>query len=202
MPNGNTLLHIFGSWLFQATTHSHPDYSFGTSESLGILCRIFSQPQRRQPFLRTYLERFYTALREGFRGDSASVTAIVMNSSLLFAMELEGLRSIIPDVIQGLRRVLPRLQKGWVSIPSPEELRRGAVKILSSLICLGERFGSVKFQSIVSWGIGGGGEESLTKLIKQLYGKDRIESNATEYTFCDVSENSIFLHNFSQFLLK
>lgn len=39
-------------------------YAQGKAEALGILCRIFCTPQRRHPFLRTYLERFYTAIKE------------------------------------------------------------------------------------------------------------------------------------------
>ncbi|KAJ3060966.1 hypothetical protein HK102_009301, partial [Quaeritorhiza haematococci] len=129
VPDGNTLLNMFGEWLFEACTKPAPEFEDGKYRAYAILCGIFSQPQRRNPFLRTYLERFYTALSEGLKGDSYSLTSIILNSSDLLALPLDGLRIIVPDLVISLRRVLPRLEWGYRLPPTVQidDLRRSAL---------------------------------------------------------------------------
>ncbi|KAJ3153889.1 hypothetical protein HDU89_008754 [Geranomyces variabilis] len=137
VPDGNTLLHMFGAWLFEATTQVPLEYADGKAAALGILCRIFCQPQRRSPFQATYLERFYTALKEGLRSDPESLTAILMNSCSLFTQPLHGLRILVPDFVIALKRVLNS------GIPTTAELRRCAYSVASCILPLPNHFRGV-----------------------------------------------------------
>ncbi|KAI8809231.1 hypothetical protein BJ742DRAFT_677009, partial [Cladochytrium replicatum] len=142
IPDGNTILHMFGAWLFEATTMKSPEYDEGKSQAYGVLCRIFCQPQRRVKFLRTYLERFYYSVSDGLKGDSQSLTAIIMNSTNLFCSELEGLRTLAADYVLGLRRVLPH-SRGLRNKVNVEELRRAALHIIGTISANSNRFDCV-----------------------------------------------------------
>jgi hypothetical protein len=66
-----------------------------------------------------------------------------MNSTQLFSLDLEGSRVLVPDFILGLRRVLPRLEKGFVTHFPAEDLRRAALSILGSIFALPNHFDGV-----------------------------------------------------------
>ncbi|KAJ3222057.1 hypothetical protein HK099_002758 [Clydaea vesicula] len=145
IPDGNTILHMFGAWLFDATTKSN-EFEQGIAEAYGILCRIFCHQQRRAPFQKTYLERFYTAISEGLKGNSYSVTTIFINCSSIFSVGLEGVRILMPNfVFVGLRRVLPNLQQGFRVFPSVtlDDLRKSAYCIIGQLISIPNRYPSI-----------------------------------------------------------
>ena len=84
-------------------------YESGRAVALGTLCRIFSAPQRRNPFLRTYLDQFYVCLGRSARGEPPSLVAMLVNSECLFQAELEGAVTVVPDFVVALRRVLPKV---------------------------------------------------------------------------------------------
>ncbi|RKO93932.1 hypothetical protein BDK51DRAFT_11033, partial [Blyttiomyces helicus] len=172
-PDGNTLLHMFGGWLFEAGAKKEPEFEEGKSEALGILCQIFCQPQRRQKFLRTYLERFYTALIEGLHSDTLSLTSIIMNGGDLFARELEGLRMLLPDFVAALRRVLPRLEPSFHTHVAAHDLRRGAMKVMGGIFALPNRFGEVLLRAPWEMGVARkiNDEVATSRMIKAIYAK-------------------------------
>ncbi|GJJ73253.1 hypothetical protein EMPS_05611 [Entomortierella parvispora] len=131
-PDGNTILHMFGAWLFEVSSLPIPDTSndsSGTSSTpshwqtfnphhppdsyheaqasaFGVLCRIFSKPQpATRPFLRIYTERFYEALSIGLRSET-SLPTILAQSAELFTTELEGVRMMVPDFVIGIRMAM------------------------------------------------------------------------------------------------
>ncbi|KAI8996097.1 hypothetical protein BC832DRAFT_567895 [Gaertneriomyces semiglobifer] len=136
VPDGNTILYMFGGWLFESALKVGPEYAVGKAEALGVLCRIFSQPQRRKSFAGVYLEQYYAAVRLGLTDDNHVLTSIIMNSGELFTRELDGLRVLIPDFIFALRKVLPVLKTGVISFVDPDELRRGAYRLISTIMAL------------------------------------------------------------------
>ncbi|EGF76898.1 hypothetical protein BATDEDRAFT_92176 [Batrachochytrium dendrobatidis JAM81] len=148
MVDGNTILNMFGEWLFQAAMMHEVGFEEGRAEALGTLCRIFSKYQKTTKFLAVYLEHFYNALHLGLQADILSLTKIIVNSSELFVMELEGIRSLIPTFVLSLYRVLPLVDESRPlqtppSSVAPETLRRSAYKLIGSIMALLNRFGSV-----------------------------------------------------------
>ncbi|KAJ3171864.1 hypothetical protein HK101_011215 [Irineochytrium annulatum] len=188
VPDGNTLLNMFGGWLFEATSRPTPDYGDGVSKALSILCRIFCLRQRRAKFLRTYLDRFYATLAGALRrGPASSLTAILMSSETLFVSDLEGARILVPDVIVGIRRVLPRLEREFILNVSLEELRRASLKILGTIFTLPNHFEAVGVKGFADFdrnrlnGVGVLPEEVvMIKRIRVLYSKEDSNADASE----------------------
>ena len=153
IPDGNTILHMFGSWLFQACSINRTDFGAkqGRAEAYGILCKIFCLPQRREKFLRSYITQFYRALTEGLRTDSC-LPVILMNTTSLFATELEGVRMMVPDFVVGIKMILPRLAPGFETDIPLEDLRLEAIKVASTIMCLPNHFEKVSLRA--NWNVG------------------------------------------------
>ncbi|KAJ3218180.1 hypothetical protein HDU67_006442 [Dinochytrium kinnereticum] len=135
-PDGNTILDMFGDWLFEAILRPSPKYEDGVSQAYAILCSIFTKPQTRNPFSRSHLERFYTSLKSGLKSDSQSLTSIIMNSESLFTLDLEGIRVLVPHFVIGLKRILPKLEKDFILNFPVDELRRAAFKIIGTVFAV------------------------------------------------------------------
>ncbi|CAG8471515.1 1328_t:CDS:2 [Acaulospora colombiana] len=153
IPDGNTILHMFGPWLFQACTmnRNDPGYQIGRAESFGILCRIFCLPQRREKFSRDYITQFYFTLTEGLRTDSC-LPIILMHTSNLFATDLEGVRMMVPDFVVGIKMVLPKLASGFKTDYPLEDLRLAAIRVASTIMCLPNHFEKVSLRE--NWNVG------------------------------------------------
>lgn len=136
--NGNTLLNMFSEWLFPAATVTKAGYEIGRAEAITCLCKIFSYLQRVEQFHMQYLERFYSALSAGLKGDFLSLCAVIKHSRPLFSLCLDGFRVLTPDYMKGLSRILPSI------LASPQEflgqkidhdaLREDGYQVLSSII--------------------------------------------------------------------
>ena len=147
-PDGNTLLHMFGTSLFDAASKSpsaDQDSQRGCGEAFAILCKIFCKPQKRQPFLRTYIERFYAALNIGLKSD-ACLPTVLISCTELFATDLEGVRMLVPDFISAIKMVLPKLRFDYKTNVSIEHLRLAAIKVLSTIMCLPNHFNRVELK--------------------------------------------------------
>ncbi|KAI9348773.1 hypothetical protein DFJ73DRAFT_428613 [Zopfochytrium polystomum] len=145
-PDGNSILTLFGPWLFQASGRHSPEFEDGKAEAVATLCRIFSLPQRpSHSFTRTNLASFYTVLRGALHANPISLAAALHGCTTLFLQNLPGLRALVPDVIAGVRRVLPGEQKstnGKISLES-EALRRTALKVVACVLALLNHFDGV-----------------------------------------------------------
>ncbi|XP_077290167.1 ral GTPase-activating protein subunit beta isoform X2 [Arctopsyche grandis] len=160
-PRVNSILHLFGDWLFEAAligtfTHSAstqrvegtpppslPDlpsglqiqnYQAGRAEALGALCRVFTSKQSRETVLAAYYARFYIAVQRGLQ-DPATVPSVLLNAADIFRLDLDGVYILVPDFIEALEKVLPekelKLNSGNVD---KKELRRASISILLSLL--------------------------------------------------------------------
>jgi hypothetical protein len=172
-PDGNTLLHMFGTWLFDGTTTcqkiaNNVEAQRGCSESFATLCRIFTTPQFRQPFLRTYVERFYAALSVGLASD-ACLPTILLSCTELFASDLEGVRMLVPKFISAIKRVLPKLRFEYKTNVSLDNLRLAAIKVLSTIMCLPNHHFEAYDDTAVADTVSVEQEQLVTQLIRVLY---------------------------------
>ncbi|KAI9254631.1 hypothetical protein BDA99DRAFT_574375 [Phascolomyces articulosus] len=187
-PDGNTILHIFGTYLFDAcstapsaNTESHR----GCASAFASLCKVFCRPQRSTPFLRTYIERFYAALCVGLKSD-ACLPTILLHCTELFATDLVGVRMLAPEFISAIKMVLPKLQidcRGFVSV---DDLRLAAIKVVSTIMCLPNHFDKVELKPGWDWdmqcasdnaSVMGEQEQIVTQLIRVLYADQHIDNN-------------------------
>lgn len=153
LPDGNTILHMFGAYLFDACStapEADAELQRGCAEAFSILCKIFCRPQRPRPFLRTYIERFYAALTVGLKSD-ACLPTILLNCTELFATDLEGVRMLVPDFVSAIKLVLPKLQIDCKDFVAVEDLRLAAIKVLSTIMCLPNHFDKVELKPGWDW---------------------------------------------------
>lgn len=146
-PDGNTILDLYGRWLFDTCVMDGAEFSEGRAEAFGILCRIFSQQQKRQPFNRIYLERFYALLIKGLR-DFTVLPVILMNSTDLFTTNLESVRLLVPDFLVGVRAILPKFASKLKSKITVPRLRLAAIQIVATIFCLPEYDRELTAQSL------------------------------------------------------
>ncbi|KAI9470555.1 MAG: hypothetical protein EXX96DRAFT_597448 [Benjaminiella poitrasii] len=179
-PDGNTLLHMFGTYLFDATSKAlkaDQEQQRGCAEAFATLCKIFCKQQKREPFLRTYIERFYAALTIGLKSD-ACLPTILLSCTELFTTDLEGVRMLVPNFISAIRMVLPKLRFICKTSVSIDNLRLAAIKVLSTIMCMPNHFDKVEFKSGWDCDINSQNENSsligeqellITELIRVLY---------------------------------
>lgn len=179
-PDGNTILHMFGTSLFDATSRSTTadlDSQRGCAEAFATLCKIFVKPQKCQPFLRTYIERFYAALTVGLKSDSCLPT-ILLSCTELFATDLEGVRMLVPEFIAAIKMVLPKLRFECKTNVSIDNLRLAAIKVLSTIMCLPNHFNKVELKlgwdcdvntSVENVSLVGEQEQLVTQLVNGLF---------------------------------
>ncbi|XP_045512346.1 ral GTPase-activating protein subunit beta isoform X2 [Pieris brassicae] len=160
-PKVNSILHLFGEWLFEAaligtnpantqqrSEGTPPPSSFsdssqklnlfsyqaGRAVALGTLCRVICSKQCREEVLAPYLARTYAALQRGLR-DPATAAAVVLDAADIFRLDLDGVLVLVPDFISALDRILserePKLECGSID---KRELRKAAISLLLSLV--------------------------------------------------------------------
>ncbi|KAI7899745.1 uncharacterized protein BX663DRAFT_532705 [Cokeromyces recurvatus] len=187
-PDGNTILHMFGTYLFDAASkalNANQEQQCGCAEAFATLCKIFCKPQRREPFLRTYIERFYAALIIGLKSD-ACLPTILLSCTDLFTTDLEGIRMLVPNFISAIRMVLPKLRFVCKTNVSIDNLRLAAIKVLSTIMCMPNHFDKVEFKS--GWdceinnqnessSLIGEQEQLITELIRVLYDTSNPEDS-------------------------
>ncbi|KAF9432411.1 hypothetical protein BGZ76_010844 [Entomortierella beljakovae] len=179
-PDGNTIMHMFGSWLFEVSSLPTPEsisapytsqwqtfspyyppdsYHEAQASAFGVLCRIFSKPQPpTRPFLRIYTERFYETLSIGLRSET-SLPTILAHSAELFTSELEGVRMMVPDFVIGIRMAMSGQIRVATSFMSQdrqkqvlEDLHLAALKVAGCIMCLPNHFEKVELKE--GWNLG------------------------------------------------
>jgi hypothetical protein len=145
-PDANTILHIFGSWLFEAVAKTSVDCAEGRAQAFGVLCRIITRPQRRNPILTKYLHQFYSAIIEGIRGDLLSLVFIVVNCEDIFALGLPGVRILVAPFVLSLRKIIPNMEKPLRVSINMDDLRRACYKLYCTLFGFCDHFSSIPME--------------------------------------------------------
>lgn len=179
-PSGDSVLHLFGAWLFEAAFakldmpanfkalgkvyegfvgNSVPEmigaskmglqpgrnnldskFEPGRAEAYGALCRIFCSHRSGQEMRPVYLSRFYLALAIGLLYSESCtghvLCSILLNSADLLRVDLQGVQVLLPHLITALETVLPRKEVQIRCNVSTTELRRAAIHLLLSMLCL------------------------------------------------------------------
>ncbi|KAM7006209.1 ral GTPase-activating protein subunit beta [Tautogolabrus adspersus] len=164
--NVDSLLHLFGRWLFDAALVSRDPadqcdvtvmserWAAGRAEACGTLCRIFTCKKTAEDILSVYLSRFYLVLLQGLQVSEGAcppvLASILLNSTCLFCCDLRGVNLLLPSFISALEHVLLDREllrfKGFVS---PVDLRRASILTLLSLLPLPLQFPSVQSEVLL-----------------------------------------------------
>ncbi|XP_014873813.1 ral GTPase-activating protein subunit beta-like isoform X2 [Poecilia latipinna] len=159
--NTDSLLHLFGSWLFEAaliTSGKQADvtvmsdrWAAGRAEACGTLCRIFTCKKTGENIQSIYLSRFYLVLLRSLQDACPPVVvSVLLNSTNLFCCDLRGVNLLLPSFVSVLETVLLDRDlirfKGLVSLV---DLRRSSIFILLSLMPLPVQLGPAQIQNSV-----------------------------------------------------
>jgi len=139
--DGNSILHIFGSWLFETVKSIKPGFDEGISLATEILSHIFLSCSSKIAFLPIYLSCFYTSIAEALWCDGKILVSTVIHTQNIFSSELPGSRILIPSYLRALNKILTVTPAGSQS----EYLRKSGIKILGSILSLPNRFEKVTF---------------------------------------------------------
>lgn len=121
-------------------------YENGRAEAIGVLCRIFCSKKTDEDILPTYLSRFYIVLQHALRVKelrlstlekyiNESVASVLLYSADLLRVDLDGVCTLLPSIIDALETVLTNKDMR-VRYIDRTELRRASIHILISLLSL------------------------------------------------------------------
>ncbi|XP_039654300.1 ral GTPase-activating protein subunit beta isoform X2 [Perca fluviatilis] len=162
--NVDSLLHLFGGWLFDAAlihrdsagdvTVMSERWAAGRAEACGMLCRIFSCKKTAEDILSVYLSRFYLVLLRGVQVSEEAcppvLASILMNSTCLFCCDLRGVNLLFPCFLFAVESVLlDRELLRFKSFVRPVDLRRASILVLLSLLPLPLQLGSVQSEVLL-----------------------------------------------------
>ncbi|TDH13706.1 hypothetical protein EPR50_G00032890 [Perca flavescens] len=162
--NVDSLLHLFGGWLFDAAlihrdsvgdvTVMSERWAAGRAEACGMLCRIFSCKKTAEDILSVYLSRFYLVLLRGIQVSEEAcppvLASILMNSTCLFCCDLRGVNLLFPCFLFAVESVLlDRELLRFKSFVRPVDLRRASILVLLSLLPLPLQLGSVQSEVLL-----------------------------------------------------
>jgi hypothetical protein len=139
-PDGNTLLAVYGRWLFEAAALQGGDQVECAAYATGILCRLFSKPQHRAPFHAGYLHQFYRTIGCALGNPNLlMVVFVVVNAEELLAARLPGVRVLAMPFLTAIRRIVPQCESASLNVRM-EDLRRACFKLLGTLFGFGNHF--------------------------------------------------------------
>ncbi len=138
-PDGNSVLELFGEWLFGCIEKKTSDFIDGINVAYGALCRIFSACTG-VPFHAFHLSRFYFIVSNVLQQSSSHsiVEEIFMNSQYLFGMDHPGLRALMPVFLEQCKTIL-------LTAGMSDALKRAALTIAGSVMCMVGHFASVEY---------------------------------------------------------
>jgi len=149
-PDGNTILHILGCFLFDAINiHDQPaSFDRGKAQAFVTISKIFAMKSRSTDFHSNYLALFYRGIEASLKKNNYMMGVVLNNSLNLFQSEFKGVRMLIPSILAAMEAVLAS-GKPLEGISSKiQVLRNSCIKILSSLISLPNQFGTLKFREL------------------------------------------------------
>mmetsp|Transcript_2685 Transcript_2685/g.9507 ORF Transcript_2685/g.9507 Transcript_2685/m.9507 type:complete len:1308 (+) Transcript_2685:68-3991(+) len=143
-PDGNTILHIFGTWLYDAIQFDRSGFDEGTALAMKILCNIMTT-KHRTDFLPIYMASFYSCMQEALMKEERVLLAAITSATNLFTLEIKGLRCLVPSFIYAIHKVITKRAKPFDSVMPAEHVRRACLTLLSTLLPLPNHFGDTKF---------------------------------------------------------
>ena len=143
-PNANTILHIFGRWLFDCIHLHRSGFEEGTSLAIKILSMIITT-KHLTSILDIYISSFYSCLQRALEDSGRVLVAAIVNTTSLFTKNIKGIRCLIPSFVAAIQKVLQNNITCDASIIQPEHLRKASLQIFSSIMCLPNHFGDTPF---------------------------------------------------------
>lgn len=138
-PDGNSVLELFGEWLFGCIEKKSTEFIDGVNVAYGAICRVFSACTG-VPFHEHHLSRFYFIIANalGFTTSHSVIEEIFMNSQYLFGMDHTGLRMLMPLFLEQSKSIL-------LTQSMSDSLKRAALTIVGSVMCMVGHFSGIEY---------------------------------------------------------
>ena len=186
-------------------------FESGRAEAIGALCRIFCSKKTEETISPLYLARFYVALHEGLQVKDRVVTEVIakilLNSKNLLVVDLDGVNTILPQLLVALETVLPNHDitmmrqdsslstKSNTSLGGPNvsanvgnfsnnELRTSAIRMLGSILPIPSHFQNLPIKEIIPRKNDNNGTTEITfadlqiRVLDLLFNAIRVESDS------------------------
>eukprot|EP00092_Neocalanus_flemingeri_P015318 GFUD01016568.1.p1 GENE.GFUD01016568.1~~GFUD01016568.1.p1 ORF type:complete len:1245 (+),score=319.51 GFUD01016568.1:47-3781(+) len=153
-PRCNSILHLFGPWLFQAalfgtkfdgfsstTSDFDEKYGGGRAEALGALCLIFSSKKLCEEIETPYLARFFLAVQLGLKAGPLLSSSVLRYSGSLMALDLPGANVLTPHLVTALKSVLQEENTDHsVTNMAPTYIRQCSIEVAKTVSVLPTHF--------------------------------------------------------------
>ncbi|KAJ6242433.1 hypothetical protein M0813_22571 [Anaeramoeba flamelloides] len=152
-PNGDTILRIFGNWLFETVFKNRLGFDKGVSIAFTILLKILST-HFDSPLSEVNLTKFYSAIIQAFHNTeeySQSLFSILKGSEKLFLRDHDGIFILIPHYLKIIQTVLSETTFTFVKGHSLTLLRRSSIIILKNLLCFPRLYPQLKIATITGY---------------------------------------------------
>eukprot|EP01087_Luapelamoeba_hula_P015236 TRINITY_DN4524_c0_g2_i1.p1 TRINITY_DN4524_c0_g2~~TRINITY_DN4524_c0_g2_i1.p1 ORF type:complete len:1123 (+),score=198.44 TRINITY_DN4524_c0_g2_i1:406-3774(+) len=153
-PDGNTILHILGPFLFDAINIYMAGYEKGKSKALEVMCSIFLR-RSTTDFDDTYLAYFYRGIAQAVsNAHPLYISTLLLSTPDFFKIRFKGANILIPTFITAIKQVLAvstpfedhAHQQHGSNFPQKAVLRKSAIKHLGNIICYASHYVRVPFQ--------------------------------------------------------
>ncbi|KAJ3431269.1 hypothetical protein M0812_02947 [Anaeramoeba flamelloides] len=188
-PNGNSILKLFGRWIFQVVSKNRAGFEKGTAVAYSILCDIFCSNQKFV-FLESHINEFILSIILAFENEKYfqhSISSIITHTENIFLMDFDGLFLLIPYYLKILKKILLKDKPPFKITVPLKQLRRSSINIVKSLVCLPNYFFSLEIPTLEDY------SQDLPKNFQFItFLRDLILSGFTYET--DPTNAKIFLH--------
>ena len=151
-PKVNTILHLFGPWLFQAAlvnsdfSGATPSIKFesgfnsGRSEAIATLCLIFNSKRLNEEVEEAYLARFFLVLQKALEHDIVVRSSVLRYFGGILSRDLPGSNILVPTLVrclQGFAEATLTEEKIQMDV---HRFREGIISILKTLLPIPHHF--------------------------------------------------------------
>ncbi|PRP82556.1 RapGAP/RanGAP domain-containing protein [Planoprotostelium fungivorum] len=144
-PNGNTIIHLVGQWMFEIIKINRSGYEEGTAIAVEILCDIFFKLKSRTQFDGIYLASFYSCLASVLLMDGRVVISCLLCTSNFFSHELPGSNVLLPFFIHAISNILKKkpeqIEPAHISM---DTLRESCIHSLGNILSYANHYNSMK----------------------------------------------------------
>lgn len=118
IPDINTLLTLYGDYIFDACSTEKAGFDSGRAIILTSLCKLLSLPQSRVSVEDKYLSIAYMCLQRALADNGIVLDAVLVNIESVLMSNQSGARCLLPFILDACRRTVKRYVSSKASVPA------------------------------------------------------------------------------------
>ena len=173
VPDINTLLTLYGDFLFETCNAEKSGFDSGRAILLTSLCKILALKQHRVIAEEKCLSISYLCIQKGLASDGIVLDSLLTNIEPVLLSNQPGVRCLLPSLYDACRRVIKRYVASKPSVP--ESIRLCCYRLLSII--------GIHFQNDLMALKGGIKMESMNGLYSQVILNASSDSPSSQILF-------------------